>query len=134
VRAGAIHRSTWNTNSAKFAVASNPSDAAVSTLQQCKSHLLGVETRQLRAIRCAIVYQGVATRNDATTREILVHRTGAMLNFVMTEFSEVRGEFIGNSLPLSMLVTERGQFIAADLNSRWLPSGGYGLGSRKGKL
>jgi hypothetical protein len=32
------------------------------------------------------VYQGVATRNDATTREILVHRTGALLNFAITEF------------------------------------------------
>jgi hypothetical protein len=36
----------------------------------------GIEMRQLRAIRCAIVDQGVATRNDPTTREILVHRTG----------------------------------------------------------
>jgi hypothetical protein len=36
------------------------------------------------------MYQGVATRNDATTREILVHRSGPLLNFGFTEFYEVR--------------------------------------------
>jgi hypothetical protein len=46
----------------------------------------GVETRRLRTFRCAFVYQGVATRNDATTREILAHRTGTQLNFAFTEF------------------------------------------------
>jgi hypothetical protein len=39
----------------------------------------GIAMRQLRAIRCAIEYQGIATRTHATTREILVHRSGAML-------------------------------------------------------
>jgi hypothetical protein len=37
------------------------------------------------------VYQGVATRNDAITGEILIHWSGALLNFALTEFSEVRG-------------------------------------------
>jgi hypothetical protein len=32
-------------------------------------HLLGVETRRLRSIRCPVVYQGVATRNTATTSQ-----------------------------------------------------------------
>jgi hypothetical protein len=32
------------------------------------------------------VYQGVATRNDATTREILAHRTRTQPNFAFTEF------------------------------------------------
>jgi hypothetical protein len=48
-----------------------------------------VNTQRLGTIRCAVVYQGVATRNDATTQEMLAHRTMAQANFVMTEFSEV---------------------------------------------
>src|SRR5215213_7430572 len=36
------------------------------------------------------VSQGVATRNGATTREILAHLAGARPNFALTEFSEVR--------------------------------------------
>jgi hypothetical protein len=39
-----------------------------------------------------LLYQGVATRNGATTREILAHRTGAQPNFALTGFSEVRQE------------------------------------------
>src|SRR5215208_6703244 len=34
-----------------------------------------VEKRRLGAFRCTNVYQGVATRNDATTREFRGHRT-----------------------------------------------------------
>src|SRR5215211_5217593 len=30
-------------------------------------HPFGVETRRLRSIRCTVMYQGVATRNGATT-------------------------------------------------------------------
>src|SRR5215216_2382981 len=41
-------------------------------------HPLSVETLRLGSSSCTIVYQGVATRNDATTREILAHRTGPM--------------------------------------------------------
>jgi hypothetical protein len=37
----------------------------------------GVETGRLRTVRCIFVYQGVAPRNCATTREILVHLIGA---------------------------------------------------------
>jgi hypothetical protein len=39
-------------------------------------HPFGVKMLLLGTIRCTVVYQGVATRNDATTREILAHRTG----------------------------------------------------------
>jgi hypothetical protein len=49
-------------------------------------HPSGAETRRLSTIRCTFVYQGVATRNGATTREILAHRTGAQPNFACTEF------------------------------------------------
>ena len=38
------------------------------------------------------MYQGVATRNAPTTREILAHRTGSRPNFAFTAFSEVRPE------------------------------------------
>src|SRR5215211_8572931 len=41
-------------------------------------HPLAGERPRLRSIRCTEVYQGVATRNDATTREILRGRTRAM--------------------------------------------------------
>jgi hypothetical protein len=51
-------------------------------------HPFGVETRRLSSVRCAVTYQGVATRNDATTREILAHSAGAQPNFAST-FSEV---------------------------------------------
>jgi hypothetical protein len=44
----------------------------------------GVEARRVGAIRCTVVYQGVATRNIATTREILAHRIGARPNFAST--------------------------------------------------
>jgi hypothetical protein len=40
-------------------------------------HCFGVEMPRPSSVRCAVVYQGVATRNGATTREILAHRTGA---------------------------------------------------------
>ena len=52
-------------------------------------HPFGVETLRLGSSSCTYVYQGVATRNDATTREILVHRIGTQPNFALTEFSEV---------------------------------------------
>src|ERR687894_1126052 len=47
-----------------------------------------VKTPQLGTIRCSVVYQGVATRNGATTQEILTIRTGATPNCASTEFSE----------------------------------------------
>jgi hypothetical protein len=50
------------------------------------------------------MYQGVATRNDATTREILVRRTGALLNLGFTEFSEIGGVFIRNSSAYASVV------------------------------
>jgi hypothetical protein len=53
-------------------------------------HRFGFETRRLGTFRCTFVYQGVATRNGATTREIPAHRTGVQPNFASTEFSEVR--------------------------------------------
>src|SRR5215217_1701307 len=53
-------------------------------------HPFSVETLRLGSSGCTIVYQGVATRNDATTREILAHWTGTQLNFALTEFCEVR--------------------------------------------
>jgi hypothetical protein len=52
-------------------------------------HPFGVETLRLGSSSCTIVYQGIATRNYATTREILAYRTGTQPNFVMTAFSEV---------------------------------------------
>jgi hypothetical protein len=58
--------------------------------QQAAPHPFGIRARRLRSIRCTFVYQGVATRNSVTTREILTHRTGAMLNFALTEFYELR--------------------------------------------
>src|SRR5215203_1312927 len=48
----------------------------------------GVKTLRLGTIRCTNVYQGVATRNSATTLEILAHRTGAQPNFALRGFSE----------------------------------------------
>jgi hypothetical protein len=45
------------------------------------------------------VYQGVASRNGTTTREILAHRTGDRPNFALTEFSQVRRTpFLGASV------------------------------------
>src|SRR5215217_3244305 len=51
-------------------------------------HPFGVQTRRLSAFRCTVVYQGVATRNGATTREIPAHQIGARPNFACTGFSE----------------------------------------------
>src|SRR5215208_3858519 len=53
-------------------------------------HPFSVETLRLGSSSCTIVYQGVATCNSATTREILAHRTGTQPNFAFTEFYEVR--------------------------------------------
>src|SRR5215204_7142179 len=39
-------------------------------------HPFSVKTLRLGSSSCTIVYQGVATRNDATTREFLALRTG----------------------------------------------------------
>src|ERR671911_2854001 len=55
-----------------------------------------VKTPQLGTIRCSVVYQGVATRNGATTQEMLAHRTGVQVNFALTEFSEVHTIPIGS--------------------------------------
>src|SRR5215212_3959086 len=52
-------------------------------------HPFSVETLRLGSSSCTVVYQGVTTRNDATTREILAHRTGTQPNFALTEFCEV---------------------------------------------
>jgi hypothetical protein len=46
----------------------------------------------LRAIRCTSMYQAVATRNIATTREIFTlgpERSATRLNFGQTGFSDV---------------------------------------------
>jgi hypothetical protein len=48
----------------------------------------GLRTRRLSSVRCTVVYQGVATRNGATTQEILNIRTGATPNCASTAFSE----------------------------------------------
>src|SRR5215208_3752651 len=53
-------------------------------------HPFSVQTLRLDSSNCTIMYQGVATRNDATTREILAHRTGTQPNFAFTEFYDVR--------------------------------------------
>src|SRR5215218_6877161 len=53
-------------------------------------HPFGVETLRLGSSSCTYVYQGVATRNDAITREILVHRTGSQANFLELRYGEVR--------------------------------------------
>jgi hypothetical protein len=45
----------------------------------------GVETWRLRTFRCTFVYQGVATRNGATTREIPAHKTWARPNFACVQ-------------------------------------------------
>ena len=39
-------------------------------------HHFGAETPRPSSVRCSVVYQGVATRNAPTTREILAHRSG----------------------------------------------------------
>jgi hypothetical protein len=43
--------------------------------------LFGVETLRLGTFRCTFLYQGVATRSGATTREIPAYKTGARPNF-----------------------------------------------------
>ena len=58
-------------------------------------HPVGVKTHRLGTIRCTDLYQGVATRNGATTREILPPsgRSDAALheavNFALLAISEV---------------------------------------------
>jgi hypothetical protein len=49
----------------------------------------GFATRRLGTFRCTNVYQGVATRNGATTREISHPRTGPKPNFALRGFSKV---------------------------------------------
>src|SRR5215210_3052419 len=44
-------------------------------------HLFDVETLRLGSSSCTIEYQAIATRNSATTREILPHRTGPMQTY-----------------------------------------------------
>ena len=39
-------------------------------------HHFGAETPRPSSVRCSVAYQGVATRNAPTTREILAHRSG----------------------------------------------------------
>ena len=46
----------------------------------------GVKTLRLGSSSCTDVYQGVATRNGATTREIVAYRTESQPNFAMMEF------------------------------------------------
>src|SRR5215217_3653635 len=53
-------------------------------------HPFSAGTLRLGSSSCTIVYQGVATRNNATTREILAHRMGTQPNFAITAFYEVR--------------------------------------------
>jgi hypothetical protein len=50
---------------------------------------VGLLTRRLRYSRCTIVYQAVATRNEATTGEIPAHWTAVEPNFRWTAFYEV---------------------------------------------
>jgi hypothetical protein len=54
-----IHPSAWKGNSAKFTVASSPSDAAATTRQQHVRHPVCVKLRRLGTIRYTIVYQGL---------------------------------------------------------------------------
>jgi hypothetical protein len=72
-------------NSPKFTVANGPSGASPSSRLQHEGTTLASKRFELVAV-VALVYQGDATRNDATTREILVHRTGTQPNFALTEF------------------------------------------------
>src|SRR5215213_9877392 len=67
-------------DSAKFAVASNPSGTAPSTRQPYGGPPRASKRGDLVPF-VTVVYQGVATRNIATTREILAHQTGARPNF-----------------------------------------------------
>src|SRR5215213_9481775 len=60
---------------------------------------LGVKTLRLGSSSCTVMYQGVATRNGTTTREILAHWTEDQPNFALTEFSEVRMYRILGSSP-----------------------------------
>jgi hypothetical protein len=53
-------------------------------------HRFGVETHLPSGVRCAVVYQGVATRNAPTTREILHPRIEAQPNLALSGFSEHR--------------------------------------------
>src|SRR5215218_10576883 len=69
-----IHPSAWKKNSRKFAVANGSS-----TYRQAPDYglcypLFVVKTLRLGTIRCTVVYQGVATRNSATTREMLAQQ------------------------------------------------------------
>src|SRR5215207_9345557 len=69
-----IHPSAWKWNSRKFTVANGSS-----TYRQAPDYglcypLFVVKTLRLGTIRCTVVYQGVATRNSATTREMLAQQ------------------------------------------------------------
>src|SRR5215203_5882418 len=73
-----IHPSAWKRNSRKFAVASG-----LSTQWQVLDNRpwrtpLGSKRLRLGSSSCTSLYQGVATRSGATTREILVHRAGPL--------------------------------------------------------
>jgi hypothetical protein len=46
-------------------------------------HPFSVKTLRLGSSSCTVVYQGVATRNGATTREILAFPARAQLNFAL---------------------------------------------------
>jgi hypothetical protein len=63
--------------------------ASASPCQQAVLHPFGAKTRRLGSSSCTFVYQGVATRNSATTREILAHRTGAKPCFLIDRYEKV---------------------------------------------
>jgi hypothetical protein len=69
-----IHRSAWKKNSPKFAVASGFSTQWQALDNRPRCTPLGSKRLRLGSRSCTIVYQGVATRNGATTREILAWR------------------------------------------------------------
>jgi hypothetical protein len=75
-----IHRSAWKKNSPKFAVASGSTQWQALDNRACYTPL-GSKRLRLGSSSCTFLYQGVATRNGATTREILAHRTGPMQTF-----------------------------------------------------
>jgi hypothetical protein len=76
-----IQRSAWKRNSRKFAVASGSSTQWQALDYRARCTPLGLKRPRLGSSSCTFLYQGVATRNGATTREILAPRTGPMQTY-----------------------------------------------------
>ena len=68
-------------NSPKFKVASGSSTQWQALDNRAWCTPLGLKRLRLGSSSCTFLYQGVATRNGTTTREILAHRAGPMQTY-----------------------------------------------------